>query len=240
MSAGRSDGTKQLTTEQRQRVRVLYFDTAKSQAEISRITGYTKAHIRTAICARDAGAHRGTSRPRTLTPDKKARRMGFLELSKIIVARPKILWTDETWVTGSPHREQYITRRPGEESDPTCIGKINAETYGVYTIPVIHGSVQLYKEQLSKNPILMQDGAPGHTATEIKEDLRERGITMMEWPPFSSDLNPIDLYSLEEKPTYNKSICQGPLPDNYLKELLASMLDRCKAVIAAKGILTEY
>ena len=33
----------------------------------------------------------------------------------------EILWTDETWVTGGPHRKQYVTRRQGEENDPTCI-----------------------------------------------------------------------------------------------------------------------
>jgi transposase len=37
----------------------------------------------------------------------------------------------------------------------------------------------------------MQDGAPGHTAVDIKEDLKERGITVIFWPPFSPDLNPI-------------------------------------------------
>ena len=32
-----------------------------------------------------------------------------------------ILWTDETWITGGPHRKQYVTRRDGEEWDETCI-----------------------------------------------------------------------------------------------------------------------
>lgn len=345
-----SSGTKQLTTEERQRVRVLYFDASKSQAEIHSITGYTKAQIRTAIRARDATAGRSTGRPRTLTPEqeaelvqyvtssKKTRRMGFLELSTIIfagifgvwvikhalyrlgfrrrVARKKppitertrnlretwarehehwtleqwakVLWTDETWVTGGPHRKQYVTRRQGEEWDPTCIvekhqrkggwmfwgcfsglgkgpgifwekdwGKINAETYRAHTVPIIHGWVQLCKEQLGEDLILMQDGAPGHAAAETQEDLRERGIMVMEWPPFSPDLNPIescwnwmkdwieDRYGLEEKPSYEKlrqyvKEAWEALPDDYLKELLASMPDRCKAVIAAKGMHTKY
>jgi hypothetical protein len=66
-----SSGTKQLTTDQRQRVRTLYFDAALSQANIQRITGYTKAQIRTAIRARDATAGRSTGRPRTLTPEQE-------------------------------------------------------------------------------------------------------------------------------------------------------------------------
>ena len=40
--------------------------------------------------------------------------------------------------------------------------------------------------------VLMQDGAPGHAATETKEELRERGIIVIFWPPFSPDLNPIE------------------------------------------------
>jgi transposase len=33
----------------------------------------------------------------------------------------QILWTDETWVTGGTHQPQFVTRRQGEENDPTCI-----------------------------------------------------------------------------------------------------------------------
>ncbi len=33
----------------------------------------------------------------------------------------KIFWTDETWVTGGRHTRTWITRRIGEELDPTCI-----------------------------------------------------------------------------------------------------------------------
>lgn len=33
----------------------------------------------------------------------------------------QILWTDETWVTGGPHRKQYVTRREGEQLHPDCL-----------------------------------------------------------------------------------------------------------------------
>jgi transposase len=39
---------------------------------------------------------------------------------------------------------------------------------------------------------LMQDGAPGYAAADTKADLRERGIVLIFWPPFSPDLNPIE------------------------------------------------
>jgi transposase len=33
----------------------------------------------------------------------------------------RILWSDETWVNGDRHTKTYVTRRTGEEWDPTCI-----------------------------------------------------------------------------------------------------------------------
>lgn len=38
----------------------------------------------------------------------------------------------------------------------------------------------------------MQDGPPGHTGSNTKQDLRARGIRTIEWPPYPSDLNPIE------------------------------------------------
>jgi len=40
--------------------------------------------------------------------------------------------------------------------------------------------------------VLMQDGAPGHAARDTRQDLLERGIRVIFWPPFSPDLNPIE------------------------------------------------
>jgi hypothetical protein len=40
--------------------------------------------------------------------------------------------------------------------------------------------------------IFMQDGAPGHAAASTIQDLIERGISKVSWPPFSPDLNPIE------------------------------------------------
>lgn len=55
---------------------------------------------------------------------------------------------------------------------------------------------QLYMEQLpgllSNRDIFMQDNAPVHTAHIIRNLLRELGLEIMEWPPYSPDLNPIE------------------------------------------------
>ena len=62
----------------------------------------------------------------------------------------------------------------------------------------------------------MQDGAPGHSARYTKQELEERGIRIIYWPPYSPDLNPIKkvwdwmkdhidiYYSNTEKLNYNQ------------------------------------
>jgi transposase len=129
-----------------------------------------------------------------------------------------ILWTDETWVTGGRHRKQWVTRRAGEELDPTCIiekvrrrrgwmfwGCFNGTEKG----PCLFwekewGTInqESYCERIV--PIidgwirihpelqLMQDGAPGHAAGSTIQELAERGIFPIFWPAYSPDLNPIE------------------------------------------------
>lgn len=135
-----------------------------------------------------------------------------------------ILWTDETWITGGHHRKQYVTRRKGEEWDPTCIiekhqrrqgwmfwgcfsgsqkgpgilwekdwGTITAESYQQRTVPVIDGWIRLCRQQHGNDLILMQDGAPSHTAAATLDDFKERGVIVIKWPPYSPDLNPIEM-----------------------------------------------
>ena len=52
-------------------------------------------------------------------------------------------------------------------------------------------------------------------------------------------------YGLEEKPSYSRlrqyvNEAWEALPEDYLKELLDQMHDRCEKVIEAKGMHTKY
>ena len=59
-------------------------------------------------------------------------------------------------------------------------------------MPIIYGYIKIIK-RAGMRLVLMQDGASRHAAADIKEDLRERGIIVIFWPPFSFNLNPIKM-----------------------------------------------
>ena len=102
----------------------------------------------------------------------------------------------------------------------------------------------------------MQDGAPGHSARFTIDELQERGIRLIWWPPYSPDLNPIETvwnwmkdwiderYG-EKKLTYNllRSAVReawDAVPDDFLNQLIDDMPKRCKAVIRADGKHTPF
>lgn len=349
--------TKQLSEDQRKRVRTLYFDGNLTKAQIAAKTGYTPKQIRNALLNETPQFESRGRRPFLsedhtdtlidyVTTSKEGRRASWQALARIALsffgiligwvairnafhrrgfkryhARLKppisetnrkkrlawaeehkdwtieqwrmILWSDETWVTGGSHRKVWVTRRRGEEFDQSCIverhqkkngwmfwgsfsgikyqgsmkgpafhwekewGYIDEETYRERTVPLVDGWLKLLLRVTSLRLVYMQDGASGHRAAGTIQDLKERGVKVMEWPPFSPDLNPIeyvwnwmknyieDHYGSIEKPTHTQ--LRGwtleawhAVPEAYLEELLATMPQRCADVIKAEGRQTKW
>ena len=97
----------------------------------------------------------------------------------------------------------------------------------------------------------MQDGAPSHLAASIKEELLERGIYTIYWPPYLPDLNLIETIWNWIKDYIKNRFGDVQLSYNNLRaavkeeweaitieqlnSLIDSMRERCEAVIDAQG-----
>jgi transposase len=131
-------------------------------------------------------------------------------------------------------------------------GTITSESYQQRIIPVVEGWVRMYPGLL-----FMQDNAPGHAAAETLEELRERGIVVIQWPPFSPDVNPIETLWNRMKDWIEKTYPEDDITYDKLREvvreawdtvggaeelqkLIRTMPERCQAVIDAHGNHTLF
>ncbi len=100
--------------------------------------------------------------------------------------------------------------------------------------------------------IFQQDLAPAHTAKGTKSWFNDRGVTVLDWPANSPDLNPIEnLWVLsrgrwETRPNNADELkatvkeTWASIPPQQCHKLITSMPRRIEAVIKAKGAPTKY
>jgi transposase len=103
--------------------------------------------------------------------------------------------------------------------------------------------------------VLMQDGAPGHSAEYTMQELRDRNITVISWLTYSPDLNPIETLwnrmkdtlqaQYPDKMTYDQlraavKAVWDAIPDDDVRALIRTMRQRCEAVIVANGLHTRF
>lgn len=178
--------------------------------------------VRTAL--RNAGFSRRVARrkPPISEKNRRARLAWAIEhVGWTMEQWKKILWSDETWVNGDRHTKTYVTRRAGEEWDPTCIVERWQRRKGWMFWGCFHGRIkgpglfwekewgsineESYRAHIvplidgwihlhaDQELIFMQDGASSHSARGTIQDLLERGVVCMKWPAYSPDLNPIEM-----------------------------------------------
>jgi hypothetical protein len=158
------------------------------------------------------------------------------------------------WVTrnGRVGRSKLVIMR----RDPTSLrGGYSASSY-LETLE--EGLLLHYKP----GDIFMQDNAPIHTANVTKRFFEDHGVWVLDWPPFSPDINPIEhLWYALKKQLYKDyphlrqidgtqgswdefcealQTCWQRLPNSLLRRLIESMPNRLAAVRAAKGWQTKY
>jgi transposase len=115
---------------------------------------------------------------------------------------------------------------------------------------------------LQFSTIFMHDNAPIHTAHLIRDFLRAYGIDVMDWPPYSPDLNPIenlwallkaemyrqfpDLVGMENTERTLDYLIQCAIQtweliaEHILNRLIDTMEHRVQAVLRANGWYTKY
>jgi transposase len=109
--------------------------------------------------------------------------------------------------------------------------------------------------QQHANLTLQQDNARPHTARVTTHFLQQHGITVMQWPALSPDLNPIEhfwdhlqrqLNVAQPRPANARQLQQtlrqiwNNVPMATINRLIHSMRARCQAVINAQGGHTNY
>jgi len=177
----------------------------------------------------------------------------------------------------------YVRRPPGREAfnpEYCVIRKAHPVKIGVWACFTSNGQgfIALYEDNLDKelyrkilSDLLLpsvklhisfdppeqwyfqQDNAPAHKSKLVTEFLHGKGITCLDHPPYSPDLNPIEnLWAImarevekEETNTVEKlrkaiGAAWGSLSKEAMRNIVHSMPKRCADVIAAKGWHTKY
>jgi len=195
----------------------------------------------------------------------------------------KIMFADEKKFKGEGFMGQIWVRRPkGEADNPEyCVNKlphpIKLNVWGCFCgrglgycyifnenmdgklLKKILGthlkeSAELHFEQDPPELWrLLQDNDPKHKSVLVRNWLFTNGISMLEFPAYSPDLNPIEnLWNdlarrVEARPASTVEELQDAIAEEwertspaYLRKLARSMPKRCQAVIDAHGDHTKY
>ena len=195
--------------------------------------------------------------------------------------RNKILWSDETKIElFGVNSKRYVWRKPGTAHHlPNTIPTVKHgggsimlcfffSAAGTGRLVAIEGKMNAakYRDILEENLLqsaqdlrlgrrftFQQDNDPKHTAKITKEWLRNKSVTILDWPSQSPDLNPIEhLWRDLKMAVHQRSpsnltelerICKEEwqrIPKSRCEKLVASFPRRLMAVLAQKGASTQY
>lgn len=211
-----------------------------------------------------------------------AKRLNFARqhLKKSLSFWQNVLWSDESKfnLLGSDGKT-YVRRPQNQSLNPRYTIKTlkhgggNIMVWGAFSwrgvgpLVLVQGRMDQYqyKEILEKHMmpyfvdkmddgrIFQHDNDPKHTARSVKSYLNEATVSVLEWPPQSPDLNPIEnLWSHVERQMegrkYRSSVelfesvteIWKSIPADVCRKLVDSMHKRCQEVLRNKGYPIKY
>lgn len=134
-----------------------------------------------------------------------------------------------------------------------CEGRMNGQRYIEMLEEVLEPSIVKFFDIDAGDYFFQQDNAPCHKARPVIAWFAENGIQLLDWPPQSPDLSPIEnlWHILKEEVRKHQHTSKEALKRAVFQEwaslspelcfrLVASMPKRIKAVIQAKGGSTKY
>ncbi|GFT86117.1 DDE_3 domain-containing protein [Trichonephila clavipes] len=125
----------------------------------------------------------------------------------------------------------------------------------IHRAVILEQHVHLFWGAMGAEFLFMDDNARLHHANIVDECLQLEDITLMDWPAYSPDLNPIEhvwdmigrrIPSRQTPPTCLPELRKVLLdklcniPQDQIDNLILSMPRRCKAYIASSGRYTPY
>lgn len=218
-----------------------------------------------------------------LSEQNKLKRLNFAKkyINKSISFWKNVIWSDESkFMLISGKQRRNVWRTKGTSLNANNITKTVKHGggsimvwgcfswFGTGNLHLVDGImkadqyIQILRENLLKSAekmniqdsfVFMQDNDPKHTAKKTREFLSDSNILMLDWPPQSPDLNPIenlwhlvDIENSKNNKTNQNQFYEALVHswDNInpelLKKLVESMPRRLEAVIKANGGNTKY
>lgn len=219
-----------------------------------------------------------------LTPIARRNRLRWAELHRRwrLMEWNTVLFSDESrFCIDRPDRRQHVWRRRGERFGDACVrqgnrwGGASVMVWAGITarrrtpLVIVDGNLtaQRYVDHIIR-PVLLpflqanddvttfqQDNARAHSARLTQNFLRENNVTVMEWPPYSPDLSPIEhlwdqlktaVAERQPAPRNRPQLIQvlqeewDWIPQDRIMRLVRSMRRRCTACCDARGGHTRY
>ena len=189
-----------------------------------------------------------------------------------------VIWSDETTVKSNPntikkrHWTPASTPRPlqwkvhsggisqmfwgcisehGTGPLITIDGTMDSEQYLEVLKKQLLPELEVAKELFGGEWKIMQDNAPCHNAGKVRKFLAENETPMLDWPPFSPDLNPIEnLWSwmkrkmpvCRTRDELEEKFCEiwDSITPELCKQFCSNYEKRLKSVLKSRGHATKY